>query len=179
MRYERKRMLVEVVRREQRRERVEEVEERLGVGVEVHEHEAAPALDAHRARARGRRASRELVAVDDLDEPAVERVAPRVVRAADRAVGERRRSPRRGACRGAGTRCGSAPIVAGRRPHDEDRLVADRVLDVVAGRGELLLAAGDLPDARPQPLELEVEELARRVALLRDEPVVAHARPER
>ena len=73
---------------------------------------------------------------------------------------------------------------AGLGAHDDDRLVADRVLEEVAGLGELLLAARDLPDPRPEPLELELGELAGRVALLRHEAVgpheqvveVAHAR---
>ena len=49
--------LVEVVRVEQPGERVEEVEQRLRVGVEVHEHEAAPASRRAPGRARDRRAS--------------------------------------------------------------------------------------------------------------------------
>ena len=44
---------------------------------------------------------------DDVDEPAVERVAPRVVAAADRRPRRRCRSRRRGGCPGAGTRCGT------------------------------------------------------------------------
>ena len=54
---------MQAVRREQRRQRVEELEQRLGVGVEVHEHEPAPALgaDGREAQAVGQRA--ELVAV--------------------------------------------------------------------------------------------------------------------
>ena len=88
------------------------------------------------------------------------------------AVGERARSrsarrvPR---CRQALWNARDAPVV---RPHDEDRLVADRVLDEVARLRELLLAARDLPDARPEPLQLEVEERPRDVALLREEAVV-------
>ena len=67
---------VEVVRREQLRERIEEVEQRLGAGVEVHEHEPAPAVDEDRLERRSSGSDGEVVAVDDLDAPAVERVAP-------------------------------------------------------------------------------------------------------
>src|SRR5579885_1450043 len=58
--------------------------------------------------------------------------------------------------------------------HDEHRLVADRVLHVVAGCRDLLLAAGDLPGPRPQPFVLEIEEAALRVPLLRHEAVGTH-----
>src|SRR5581483_1265077 len=41
------------------------------------------------------------------------------------------------------------------RAHDEDRLVADLVLAEGAALGDLLLAARHLPDAGPEPVELE------------------------
>ena len=49
--------------------------------------------------------------------------------------------------------------------HDDDRLVADLVLDPVAGSRDLLQAARHLPDMRPQVLLLELEELAVEIAL--------------
>jgi hypothetical protein len=55
---------------------------------------------------------------------------------------------------------------------DDRGLVADVVHEIVARRRELLFAAGDLPDARPQVVELEGEELGVEVARLRHEPVV-------
>ena len=39
--------LLEVVRREQRREWIEELEQRRCFAIEVHEHEPAPGVDAH------------------------------------------------------------------------------------------------------------------------------------
>ena len=51
-------------------------------------------------------------------------------------------------------------IVAIRRPHDEDGLVADRVLDVVARRAELFLAAATCHTRGHSRLELEIGELA-------------------
>src|SRR4029453_9603763 len=56
-----------------------------------------------------------------------------------------------------------------RLPDDDDRLPPDLVLDVVAGVGDLLLEAGDLPDPRPQLLHLELQEVAREVARPRDQ----------
>ena len=52
---------------------------------------------------------------------------------------------------------------------DQDRLVADRVLEEIAGIGNLLFPACNLPDAGPQAIHLEVEELLRRVASARDD----------
>ena len=165
--------LVEPVGRQQRRQRIEEVEQRLGVEIHVHEHEPAPALDADRSEREVVGEPRELLAVGHLHEPAVECVRPRVVGAADRAVRE-----------------GSAPVGepgaavqarvvkaddrAGLGTHHDDRVVADRVLEERAGPGQLLFATGDLPHARPEPLELELGELTGRVALLRQEAVGAN-----
>src|SRR5205085_6671540 len=61
--------------------------------------------------------------------------------------------------------------------HGEDRLVADHVLDEVAGPRDLFVAACHLPHTRPQPLHLQVDELPRDVALLRDQ--VGHGRLRR
>ena len=49
----------------------------------------------------------------------------------------------------------------GGRAHDEDRLVADQVLAEVADLGDLLLAAGHLPDACPEAVEFQCRELRR------------------
>ena len=53
-----------------------------------------------------------------------------------------------------------------RGAHDHDRLVKDLVLDEVVGLGDLLEPAGHLPDARPQPVDLHLEEVRVVVALL-------------
>ncbi len=58
--------------------------------------------------------------------------------------------------------------------HDRNRLVADLVLEEPAGLVDLLGPARDLPDARPQPVELEVGERRGRVPLLGQEPVGPH-----
>ncbi len=165
--------LLEVVRREERRERVEEVEQRFRVRVEVDEHEPAPGVDAHRREREVVGQARELLAVGNVDEPPVERVTPAVVAAPDPVARER-------------AAVGDQPAAAMQArvvervqrarlgPHDHDRLVADRVLDEVAGRGDLLLAARDLPDPGPQPRLLELGEAAGRVPLLRHEAVGPH-----
>ena len=150
-------------------ERIEEVEQRLGVGIGVHEDEPAPALGAHPPEPQPFGQVGELVRVHHLGEPAVERVAPRVVAALHEAVGE---APGTGGEPGAAVEAGvvegaDRPVVA---PDDEDRLVPDLVLDEVARLGELLLAARDLPDPAPQPVQLEAGELGRRVASLGNEP---------
>ena len=76
-----------MVRVEELRQRVEEVEERLGVGIEVDEHETAPALGPHRAQREIVGYPVEVVGVDDLDDPTVERVPPAVEGASERSVG--------------------------------------------------------------------------------------------
>ena len=143
------------------------------LGVEVHEHEAAPAVDAHRARA-ARPSGRSVnsSASTTVDRRAVERVPPRrgsghwmhavgevpapvgepgaavqarVVERADRAV---RRRARRGPTRRRSSYSTKSP-----------------------GARELFLAARDLPHARPQALELEIGELGRRVPRLGHEAV--------
>ena len=152
--------LVEPVRREQRGQRIEEVEQRLGVEIHVDEHEPAPALDAHRARARDRRAG------------------PRTPRGRARGrAGRRARTSTRGTGTGS-RRSSNAPQpsasavprwrhalwnAARSRPLRCARRRSSRRRSCTRGSRRaptLLLAAGDLPDARPQPLELQVGELA-------------------
>src|SRR5690606_41057739 len=48
-------------------------------------------------------------------------------------------------------------------PHDDDRLVAEGIDDMVAGVRHLLLARDELPDERPHPLGLEPCEFRRDV----------------
>ena len=165
--------LLEVVRAEQLGQRIEVVEQRLRVGVEVDEHEPAPRVDPHRCEREVVGQAHELLAIGHVDEPAVEPVAPAVKRAPDRSLGER----------AAAFRESSPPMQArvvervqhaGFGADDRDGLVADRVLEEVARAGNLLLTARDLPDARPQSLLLELGEGAGGVSLLGHEAVRAH-----
>ena len=80
--------LVEVVGVEELRQRVEEVDERFRLRVEVDEHETAPALGPHRAQREVVGDAVEVFGVDDLEHPTVERVAPTVERAPERPVGD-------------------------------------------------------------------------------------------
>ena len=165
--------LFEVEGAEELGDRIEEVDERLGLAVHVHEHEASPALCPYLVETEVRRHVRELVAVDDLGQLSVEGVAPGVVPASDLAVSKIASAVGQP---GAPVQAGvEVPLDVPRvRADHEDRLVADRVLEVVARLGHLFLAACDLPDPRPQLLHLEIEELPRDVPLLGDEPVVPY-----
>ena len=57
---------------------------------------------------------------------------------------------------------------------NDDRLVENLVLDIVADVGNLLEPAGNLPDIRPEPLFLEPRERRAALILLREE-IVSHA----
>ena len=165
--------LVEVEGPEELGNGIEEVDQGLGGAVHVHEHEASPAFGPHLVQAEVRRHLRELVAVDDLRQLAVEGVAPGVVPASNLAVTKIASSVGQP---GAPVQARvEVPLDGPRvRAHDEDGLVADRVLEVVTCFGQLLLPAGHLPHARPQLLHLEIEELLRDVPLLGDQPVGPH-----
>ena len=102
--------------------------------------------------------------VDDLNQFSVEVVAPGVVATPDALlgesavpVGETSAAVQAGVMEGAD----GLPV----RPNDQDRLVADEVLAEVADLGYLLLATGDLPDARPEALELQLGKLGAGVTL--------------
>ena len=108
--------------------------------------------------------------VHDLQQAAIEAVAPRVVPATNSVLGEGaavRRKP--GAPMEAGIVMRDHAAVDG--AHDEHRLLADRVLDEIAWIGHLFFTARDLPHAGPQPVHLEVEKCPRDVALLGNEAV--------
>ena len=77
------------------------------LGVEVDEHEATPALGAHRAQREVVGDAVEVVGVDDLEHPTVERVAPTVERTPERPVGDVPRARRPDGSRGGGTRSGA------------------------------------------------------------------------
>jgi len=63
-------------------------------------------------------------------------------------------------------------------PEDVRAAAAKRLVDNIASYGNHLttgfLSTGDLPDARPEQLELQLGELVGRVALLRQEAVGTH-----
>jgi hypothetical protein len=89
--------LVEVVGVEVLGDRAEVFAQRLGPRVEVHPDEAAPGVDAQRAQVETlpRRALREAVRVDGLDQAAVDPVLPAVVEAREELRVCRRRPRRR------------------------------------------------------------------------------------
>src|SRR5690349_1645853 len=67
-----------------------------------------------------------------------------------------------------------ADIVEGADPavlvaQDDDRLIGDLVGDILAGVRDLLLAAGHLPDPRPEVFRLQLGELAADVSVLGNE----------
>ena len=110
----------------------------------------------------------EVEAVDHLFVGAVELEAPGVEATADLPGGEVAHA---GGQPGALVRAGvvEGPDGVGVAPGDQDRLVANDVLEVVADIAHLFFAARHLPDPGPQPLHLEVEELLGDVALLRND----------
>jgi hypothetical protein len=84
------------------------------------------------------------VRIDHLAQPAVEVVTPRVVTTPDLAVETARALRQPGAAVDTGiVMCHHTAVGA----HDEHRLVADHVLDVLARPSHFLLAARDLPHA--------------------------------
>ncbi len=163
---------MQVVRGQQGRERVEVVEERWRRRVEAYPHEATPPVDSDCLEPGPGRYRVELVGVDNVDETAIEVVAPRVVAAADAAVREGSRSVRE-PCPAMQARVVKGVDGVRVRAHDEDGLIADQVLAELAHVGDLFLPAGDLPDAGPQPLELECGELRTRVTGARHGVVLA------
>ena len=121
---------LEAIRREEGRERFEELQQWLGVRVEIHEDEPAEALGAapvRRATSSGR--SVKSCAVGNVHEAPVERVRHpwygHRMHASSKAP-----APRRVASRGGGTCCGTPGSRRRRRVRSSIAFVADRVLDV-------------------------------------------------
>src|SRR5262249_50703848 len=120
----------------------------------VHPDEAAPGVDAALDEAQvllAPQLGRELLGEADVRVRGVERPRPAVEGAADAAPLEA------AAARGEAAPAVPAGVLEGaqraaRVAHDEDRVAPDLVLDVVAGLAQSVLAAGDLPHARPEPL---------------------------
>ncbi len=157
---------------EQRRQRIEPLEQRVGVASRVDEHEAAPGVDMDRRERPLRLGARvELVLTESERAGAVERVAEAVeptTQLVDPAgtTDELHPAVSAGVVHGAQTAVGLSD--------HEDRLVADRVLVERAGANEVFLSARHLPGLGEQLLVLEPGEVAVDVAPLRHE-----ALPER
>ena len=138
-------------------QRREVLVERARVGIGAHPHEAPSSFAAQLAepeRGRVERRDAELLGVEHERARAVEVPLPAVERTRDLTVGERA-APVRQSCAAMTARVvEGADLVVG-AAHDEDRLVGDPVVEVVAGRRQLLLAARHLPGAGPEPRRLD------------------------
>jgi len=157
---------IERGRVEEARGRSDRLAKRRSLRIHVDEDEAAPGVDLAGDEAQVlllEQLRSELVGQEHVAALAVEVPGPAVEGAADASALEPTASGREAAT------AMSAGVLEGaqatRRAQDQDRLVSDPVLDVVAGLADEILAAGDLPDARPEALELEREEVRTRVAL--------------
>ena len=131
---------------------MEEVEQGLGLPVDVDEDEAAPCIDANRAQAHVRRADAGPVAgVDHHLVGAVEVPLPAVVVAVELG-GEAAALGDAAAAMGADVEEGAD--LAGGVAGDEDGFIGDVEGDELAGLAEVFLAGGDQPYAGPHPLLL-------------------------
>ena len=140
------------------------VVQRLGVQVQVHEHQAGPSVHPHGHQ-------RHIVVAQqaeaspgrDLPDPAGEIPRPAVIGAAQLAHA------------GAGALAdGVAPVAADVlktpegtvvAPHQQDRVPAEPVLEPVAGVGDMVHGAGHVPHPGPHPLVLQIGEPGRDVAM--------------
>ena len=148
---------------EVRRQHAQVLGERCRVRVHVQEYEATPAFHARlRQREIGIVQVREIPAAGHRIDLAVELPAKAVERTAELRQVRRLRQQLATSVR-AGVVVGAKRVRRG--AHDDERLADDVVdLRVTDGR-DVFLAAGHLPDARPQPLRLQIEERLRGVAL--------------
>jgi hypothetical protein len=128
----------------------------------AHEDEAAPCADRRLGQAQLFLGDAgEVGLVEDMAVLAVERPAPAMEGAGElgevaAALGEL------GAAMEAGVEIGLDRARGGAR--HQDRLVAHLIFEIVAGIGDLLLAAGDLPGEGPEPLGFEGDMLGADVA---------------
>jgi len=157
---------------EQRRHGLERLPQWAGVAVEVDEHAPAPGVDAafdEVQLALGDGSGGEPLGPVDERGRAVDVPPPAVERAHDLTAPERPAPERQ-----LGGAVAAGVVIAldllGTGAHDQHRLVADRVLDVVPDGGDLLQPARHLPHAVPEPVALELEEGAVVVALPVDPP---------
>ena len=156
-------------------------EQGLGVAIHVDPDPAAPAADPRLLQRQLLRIEvgtvRPVLAVVDVREIAVQAVAPAVKTAVK--TGARNVAA-------AVVDQASASMLAdvverldlvGRDAHQQDRLVEDLVVQVVADLGDLFLAARDLPDPGPKASALTCEQVPRGVVRLRNE-VGPHPAPD-
>ena len=154
---------------------LDEVLERLGVGIGVDEHEPVPRADLDLGQARtvsavtcGRSqwAGTSFRRAVEVPGEAVERAAD--LRAVAVVLLELAAAVEAGV--------GEGLDGVGRRPHDHVRPAGDVVDRVVADAGDVLLPAGELPHPRPQPLLLPLVPLPRDVVVDRDVGVAEEPR---
>ena len=162
---------VEFERVDQRGDRLEEFAQRAGVRIHVDPDPATPGIDLHRGKAGAAGVKRALPVflVGDIGGLAIEPEGPGVVVAAEfqlaapggmgAGVLRDRLRPAAGVVANQAPAAVRADVVeglqAGRRvAHDQDRIVADVVGDVVTHLLQFLDAAGLLPDLRPQTFRL-------------------------
>ncbi len=147
--------------------RVEVVEQRLGLEVHVDEHEAGPRVDLDRLQAEvvvG--PGRELLGIEHEADRPVEVPAPAVERADQRADAAAAGGEARAAV-AAGVEVAADGV--GRLADHEDRVAADQVLVVAADAGDVLEATRHQPRLGEQPVDLDLLELGVEVAALRHE----------
>ena len=145
--------------------RVEVVEQRLGLEVHVDEHEAGPRVDLDRLQAEvvvG--PGRELLGIEHEADRPVEVPAPAVERADQRADAAAAGGEARAAV-AAGVEVAADGV--GRLADHEDRVAADQVLVVAADAGDVLEATRHQPRLGEQPVDLDLLELGVEVAALR------------
>ena len=149
--------LLEVRPRGLGRHRREELVERLGVGVEVHEDQRAPRAHLHVDQRVVVVEHAELAARRHLAQPAVESPRPAVERAADlRQVRARAAAELAPAVEAHVLERAQHVVVAA---HDEHRVLTDAVLEPVARLRDVVDGARELPRARPHVGQLACEEL--------------------
>jgi len=149
------------------RQRIEPIEERLRVWIHVDEDPATPALTANVAQTLELIGPRvELVLTVDERALTIQGITPAVEGAPELSDAARPLDQLATAV-DAGVVEGLDAVFLG--AHDENRLVADRVLQKRAHCGDLFLSTGHLPDLREESLVLERQELGIDVAPLRHE----------
>ena len=143
------------------------VGQRLGVEVEVDEHQASPGVHPHRHQ-------REVVVADraeaptgrDFPQPSGEVPSPAMIRAAQ--LGDAGSRALADGVTSVAADVLKAPQHAVVAPHQDDRVLAQPVLEPVAGVGDMVDGAGHVPHPGPHALVLQFGELWRGVALNRD-----------
>jgi len=135
----------------------EEIAQRLGIGIEVHEDPPVPRLRPDREETVfGVGHLREVPSTRDVLQRTVEVVTPRMEGAVElRCVPAAARNRRAAVAARIVERTDRVGCVA----DDDHRTVDDLVLDEVSDLGNVVLPARHLPDARPESRRLAIEEL--------------------